>query len=99
MNSNNHHHYSGLAIGRAHATQQEGRLLKQQRSSANIGVLLKRESQAMRKSIQCTAVVAVGLLLVACGKDPEVAKREFMKSGQQYAASGKLKEAIIEYRN
>jgi tetratricopeptide (TPR) repeat protein len=49
----------------------------------------------LKYCLAAMVVIAVG----ACGKDPEVAKREFMRTGQQYAASGKLKEAIIEYRN
>src|ERR1019366_9293999 len=35
----------------------------------------------------------------ACRKDPEVAKREFMRSGDQYAAQEKYQEAVIQYRN
>jgi len=53
----------------------------------------------IRRSLKCVLILVVGVVLAACGKDPEVAKREFMKNGQQYATSGKLKEAIIEYRN
>ena len=53
----------------------------------------------IRRSLKCVLVLVVGIAVGACGKDPEVAKREFLKNGQQYATSGKLKEAIIEYRN
>ena len=35
----------------------------------------------------------------ACSKDPEVAKREYLRSGDQYSTAKKYKEAIIEYRN
>ena len=34
-------------------------------------------------------VLMLGLALSGCGKDPEVAKREFLHSGQQYVAAGK----------
>ena len=53
----------------------------------------------IRNSMKRLLIVVVAVGLGACGKDPEVAKREFMKNGQQYATAGKLKEAIIEYRN
>src|SRR5690349_14468429 len=45
------------------------------------------------------AIVLTALVMVACGKDPGVAKREYMKSGDEYVAQGKLKEAILQYRN
>jgi tetratricopeptide (TPR) repeat protein len=47
------------------------------------------------------ALLAVALILstVACGKDPAIAKVEYLKSGDKYAAAGKLPEAIVEYRN
>ena len=34
-----------------------------------------------------------------CSKDPEVAKREFVASGDAYVEQEKYQEAIIEYRN
>jgi tetratricopeptide (TPR) repeat protein len=34
-----------------------------------------------------------------CSKDPEVAKREFVASGDAYVGQQKYQEAIIEYRN
>src|SRR5262245_47551864 len=53
----------------------------------------------IRKSLCYSLVLVLAGLVFGCGKDPEVAKREYMKSGQDYVAAGKLKEAIIEYRN
>src|SRR3954465_14676797 len=47
----------------------------------------------------CLFVLLAGVALAGCGKDPEVAKREFMRSGQQYVVAGKYKEAVIEFRN
>jgi tetratricopeptide (TPR) repeat protein len=35
----------------------------------------------------------------ACSKDPEVAKREYLRSGDRYASEKKFREAIVEYRN
>ena len=35
----------------------------------------------------------------ACGKDPEVAKREYVRRGDQSAAEKKYQEAVIHYRN
>jgi tetratricopeptide (TPR) repeat protein len=37
--------------------------------------------------------------LAACRHDPAAAKRRFLASGDQYVASGKLAEAIIQYRS
>ena len=49
-------------------------------------------------------IVAVALLFgtcvaASCSKDPEVAKREYVRSGDAYVAEKKYKEAVIEYRN
>src|SRR6266536_1142499 len=45
--------------------------------------------------------VLIGTLAAAtaCAKDPEVAKREYMRSGDQYTAQKKYQEAVIQYRN
>jgi putative PEP-CTERM system TPR-repeat lipoprotein len=45
------------------------------------------------------AVVTVMVALAGCGKDPEVAKREFMKSGDELMAQKKYHEAVVQYRN
>src|SRR5688572_7136581 len=48
-------------------------------------------------------IVVIAFLLcssvAACSKDPEVAKREYVRSGDAYFAEKKYKEAVIEYRN
>src|SRR5215208_2350061 len=46
-----------------------------------------------------TAMALVCLISVACGKDPEVAKREHFARGNEYAAKKKYAEAVVEYRN
>jgi tetratricopeptide (TPR) repeat protein len=53
----------------------------------------------MRVTWLWACVCAVAVWGAACGKDPEVAKREFLRSGDKYVAEGKLNEASIEYRN
>lgn len=37
--------------------------------------------------------------LTGCSRDPEVVKREYVQSGDRYAAEGRHQEATIEYRN
>jgi tetratricopeptide (TPR) repeat protein len=49
-----------------------------------------------------SAILAAFIGLVAatgCSRDPEVAKREYLQSGDRYAAEKKYHEAIVEYRN
>jgi len=43
--------------------------------------------------------LAVSLAAAACRKDPEFAKKEYLKSGNRYMESGKIAEAIVQYRN
>ena len=42
---------------------------------------------------------AILLLTAGCSKDPEVAKREYVRSGDAYVAKKQYKEAVVEYRN
>src|SRR5262249_7291753 len=44
-------------------------------------------------------ILLVSALATSCAKDPELAKRGFLKSGDEYVAHGKYKEAIVQYRN
>ncbi len=44
-------------------------------------------------------VVALTAAISACSKDPEVAKREYLQSGDAYVAQQKYREAVVEYRN
>jgi uncharacterized protein (TIGR02996 family) len=50
---------------------------------------------------QCIAVLVIALVasISACRKDPEVAKREFFASGNQYFDQQKFAEAAVQYRN
>ena len=43
--------------------------------------------------------VAVVVLATACSRDPHAQMLKFTKSGDDYAAKGKIAEAIIEYQN
>src|SRR5262245_11456186 len=45
------------------------------------------------------AVFTVIVLCAGCGKDPEVAAREYIKSGDGYVAQGKYPEAVVQYAN
>lgn len=51
----------------------------------------------MRTLLVLSLVVSVSS--IACGKDPEVAKREFVKSGDAFMAQDRWEEASIQYRN
>jgi tetratricopeptide (TPR) repeat protein len=51
-------------------------------------------------STRCVAVSLLAMLaLVACNRDPNVAKRRYLNSGNKYFDRGKFKEASIMYRN
>jgi Tfp pilus assembly protein PilF len=50
----------------------------------------------IRFALVCTII---GIASAACGKDPEVAREEFMRSGDEYLAKNQLSEAVIQYRN
>ena len=51
--------------------------------------------------VSASVVVLLGLVALgtSCAKDPEVAKREYVRSGDEFVAQKKYREAIIEYRN
>jgi tetratricopeptide (TPR) repeat protein len=53
----------------------------------------------MKTTVYGIAAILGLLATGACSKDPEVAKREYVRSGDQYVAQKKYKEAVIEYRN
>ncbi len=44
-------------------------------------------------------VLAAVLALVACNRDPNVAKRRYLESGNKYFARGKFKEARLMYKD
>jgi tetratricopeptide (TPR) repeat protein len=48
--------------------------------------------------LMATLVIAAAAA-AGCSADPEVAKREYLASGDRYLADGKLNEAIVQYRN
>ena len=50
--------------------------------------------------IRVLAVVAIALMaLSSCNRDPNVAKRRYLESGNKYFDKGKYKEAILMYRD
>ena len=53
----------------------------------------------MQRLVRLTVASIIALAVVGCGKDPEVAKREYVKSGDAYVAQQKYPEAVIQYRN
>ncbi len=54
---------------------------------------MKNNTSLVIALLLCSGVAA------GCSKDPEVAKREYLRSGDAYVEEKKYKEAIIEYRN
>ncbi len=44
-------------------------------------------------------VLFAALTLVSCRRDPNVAKKEYLESGDKYFAKGRFKEARIQYEN
>src|ERR1051325_2320740 len=52
------------------------------------------------RSIKVTATVLVALLaLVSCSRNPEVAKRRYLESGNKYYDKGNFKSARIMYKD
>lgn len=49
--------------------------------------------------ISVAVVLVCATLAGGCSKDPEVAKREYLTSGNTYFEQGKYAEATVEYRN
>src|SRR6185503_12551231 len=50
--------------------------------------------------IKIIATVSVAFLtLVSCNRNPEVAKKKYLESGNKYFANGKFKEARIMYKD
>ena len=45
------------------------------------------------------AIAFVAVLSLSCSRDPEIAKREYLASGDQFLSQKQVKEAIVQYRN
>ena len=41
----------------------------------------------------------VAVFLTGCSRDPNVRKQKYFESGERYFASGKYREALIQFRN
>jgi tetratricopeptide (TPR) repeat protein len=46
-----------------------------------------------------TTVSLIALTLASCARDPNVAKKKYLDSGNRYMDRGRLKEAAIQYQN
>ena len=53
----------------------------------------------MFRVILAALVAFSALSSASCSKDPEVAKREYLASGDAYFEQKKYAEAVVEYRN
>jgi tetratricopeptide (TPR) repeat protein len=52
------------------------------------------------RSIRLLGVILAALVgLVSCNRDPNVAKKRYLESGNKYFQNGRYKEASIQYRN
>ena len=52
--------------------------------------------------VRISAMLVVSLALVftvGCHRDPNVRKQKYLESGKRYEASGKYKEATIQFAN
>ena len=45
------------------------------------------------------AITLVVALSISSSRDPEIAKREYLASGDQFLSQQKIREAIVQYRN
>src|ERR1700691_6178311 len=54
---------------------------------------------SVRTCMKSLVVVLAALSLVSCSRDPNVAKKRYLESGNRYFERGKFKEASIMYRN
>src|SRR3974390_17421 len=53
----------------------------------------------MARIMRIVALLLAALALVSCSRDPNVAKKRYLESGNKYFDRGKYKEASIMYRN
>ena len=52
-----------------------------------------------RRLVLFATMAAMTLGLASCSKDPEVAKQEYVKSGDRFVEQKKYAEAVVQYRN
>src|SRR5918992_460575 len=53
----------------------------------------------VRSLVSAVLVCSAIMIASGCSKDPEVAKREYLSSGDNYFQQKKYPEAVVEYRN
>jgi tetratricopeptide (TPR) repeat protein len=44
------------------------------------------------------AILALGAIGISCSRDPEIAKREYLASGDEFLSQNQVKKAIVQYR-
>src|SRR4051812_7874186 len=63
----------------------------------NAHKVMKIKAVAMKKIVAC--VFALLCLVVACNRDPNVAKQRYLENGNKYYEKAKYKEALLMYKN
>ncbi len=53
----------------------------------------------VKSRIRILAISLVVATSISCSRDPEIAKREYLASGDQLLSQQKVREAIVQYRN
>src|SRR3984885_12790820 len=56
----------------------------------------------MSRSVSVPLLLACSLLTAlctGCSRDPNIRKQKYLDSGEKYAAEGKYREAVIQFRN
>src|SRR5690606_15258169 len=98
--------YAGHPVGRRSGDGDAGVVCRRHAATSVASPAVRtlhREDIAMKSlfvrapvlSMLCAAALAAG----CASKDPEIAAREYVASGDGYAQQKKFQEAIIEYRN
>ena len=54
---------------------------------------------AVEQRARIVALAVIVAISASCSRDPEVAKREYLASGDQLLSQDKTREAIVQYRN
>ena len=55
--------------------------------------------RVMENRPRILAISIIVAVSISCARDPEIAKREYLASGDQFLSEDKVKEAIVQYRN
>jgi tetratricopeptide (TPR) repeat protein len=55
--------------------------------------------QRLHKWVSPLSLALILMVSVGCSRDRETAKREYLASGDEFTSQGKVREAIVQYRN